>query len=183
MAGFFFIGPVFGIVGLALGFWLVHRWTADPSRLGTAAMGSAGVLAVFLIGVFLALRPVRVEIDDFPGRRASLEVEVSFPAELASAFQPSDRLEYELRSGDGTETAPAIRQQARRDGDRLVVPAAFPIRAFPRTKLLAVMKNDEQVMSSTLTVEGKFEAGTDWSAWQELESGMQARWRLTISSR
>lgn len=183
MGGFFFIGPIFGIAGLLLGFWLVYRLTADPTRIGTAALTIFGVLAVFGIGVFLALRPVRVERDDFPGKRASLQVEVSFPAEVATGFQPSDRLEFELRSGDGTEVTPGLLPQTRREGGRVVVPGAFPIRELPRTKLLAVMKNDQQLMSSTLTVEGEFETGTGWSAWQELEAGIQARWRLTITSR
>ena len=62
----------------------------------------------------------------------------------------------------------------------------FAIKAQPRSKLLAVMKNDDQLMCSTLIVdegEGaveKLRSTTGWSEWQEMEEGLRARWRLVV---
>lgn len=180
MGGFFFIGPVFGLIGMIACGWITWTALARPERTSVVLWSLAGTAALLIGGVSYALRPTVVLPDDYPGQRAELCVEVSFPeAELARLGDGA--LTFEFRSADGTETAPAQRNAIRHEAGRAVVPAIFAIRARPRSKLLAVMQGEKQVACSTLTVEGETAAGTEWSGWQDLESGLQARWRLVVS--
>lgn len=181
MAGFFFVGPVCGIVGMALGGWVVWRLLAIPERMSGIVFGLAGVLAALVAGVMIAMQPAMVTPDDFEGHRAEWRVEVRFPEAALAGVAAADRLIFEFRSGDGTEETPALRAQMRRENGRAVIPGVFVTRTRPRSKLLAVMKNDSQLMCSTLTVEGNPQGSTDWSEWQDLEAGFQARWRLTVA--
>lgn len=180
MAGFFYVGGLCGFVGLIVGGWGVWRLLADPQRLGTVAWGLTGLLLMLIVGGTIALRPKVVLPDDFHGRAAQLRVELSFPDAWPDGLPAQDRLTYEFRSADGTEETPALRDQLRKDGERSIVPAVFPVRRFPRSKLLAVMKNDQQIVCATLTVEGNPESTTEWSGWQDLEGGVKARWRLVV---
>lgn len=183
MGGFFFVGSLCGVVGMVVGGWLTWRLLAAPERTGPVAIGLGSLLAVLIIGGMVVMRPRVAEPDDYPGKQAVFEVEVSFPEEGIAALTKSDRLEFQLRSGEGTETAPWKREQIRREAGRAIVPGAFPIRAFPRSKMFAVMKGDEQLMSATLSVEGPVDAATDWSPWQTMEEGLLARWRLVVTPR
>ena len=45
------------------------------------------------------------------------------------------------------------------------------------------MKNENQMMSATLNVDGPVEETTDWSEWQTMEEGLLARWRLVVTPR
>lgn len=183
MAGFFFVGPACGLLGLLLGAWGVWKWLAEPARTGATAAVIFGTLMVFVIAVMAALQPRGGKRDDFPGKKAEFRVEVSFPAASFDSLAAADRLEFQLRSGDGTEATPGLRNQVRREEGRAIVPGAFPILVFPRTKLLAVMKNDEQMMCYTLDVEGGLEGTSDWSGWQKMEAGFEARWRLVVTEK
>lgn len=178
MAGFFFVGPVAGLVGVALGGWGVWRLLADASRTSTVGWTLAGVLAVLIVGSFVALQPKTVLPDHFNGRRAEWQVEVSFPAGGSAA---AGALRFEFRSADGTEEFPALRDRARKEGERTVIPGTLVTRMIPRSKLLAVMSGDSQLVCSTLNVEGRPEETTEWSPWQDLEEGFQARWRLVVA--
>jgi MFS family permease len=183
MSGFFFVGGFCGLVGLILGGWLTWRLLATPERMGAVALGLGAILVVLIIGGVIALRPQVVEPADYPGKQAVFEVEVSFPEAEIAALSGKDRLEFQLRSGDGTETAAWKRDRIRHEAGRAIVPGAFPTRAFPRTKMFAVMKGDDQLMSATLNVDGPVEATTDWSPWQTMEEGLLARWRLVVTPR
>lgn len=181
MAGMFFVGSICGVIGLGLGGWLTWRMLANPERTGAVSTGLVVLAAVLIVGVAVSLRPTIADPDDYPGQRAALEVEVGFPRSRMAQLNPRDRLEFELRSGDGTETTTPDRRQTRTEGGGAIVPGAFSIRARPRTKLLAVMVNDSQWVCSTLTVEGPLDASTAWSEWQPMEDGFQARWRLMLT--
>lgn len=181
MAGFFFIGAIFGVIGAAGGGWIAWVVLSRAERGSAVAFTLLGVAAVLVAGIMIALRPTVVLPDDFPGKTAELAIEVSFPAAGIKGLNKTDRLEFEMRSADGTEPARWESNRIRYEAGRAVVPIVFATRTYPRSKLLAVMKNDQQVMCSTLTMEGATEAGTDWSEWQALESGLEARWRLTVS--
>jgi MFS family permease len=183
MAGLFMVGPLFGFLGLLLGGWTVWRLLANPERTGAVGMGLAGLLAVMIIGTVVALQPTRVEPDDFDGKKAEFQVEVSFPAATIDSLGKRDQLHFQMRSADGTEEAPALRDRVRREGDRAIVPGSFAIKSFPRSKLLAVMKNDHQLMCYTLTVDGNPQATTEWSEWQPMQEGMPARWRLVVPAK
>ena len=183
MAGLFFVGPIFGCLGLAVGGWLVWGLLQDPERTGRVMLGMGAVLVTLVAGAAIALRPAVIMPDDFPNQTAELLVEVSFPAEQIERLSKADVLQLELRAGDGTETTPALREQTRRDGSRAIIPGKFPTRVRPRTKLLAVMKNGEQVMCSTLSIEDQPERTTDWAAWQPMEAGLEARWRLDVRNK
>lgn len=183
MSGFFFVGGLCGLVGLILGGWLTWRLLANPERSGTVALGFGTILVVLIIGSVIALRPRVVEPEDYPGKQAVFEVEVSFPEAEIAALSGRDRLEFALRTGAGTETVPWKRDGIRNEAGRAIVPGDFPTRAFPRTKMFAVMKNGEQRMSATLNVDGPLEETTAWSAWQEMEDGLLARWRLVVTPR
>jgi MFS family permease len=183
MAGLFIAGPIFGLLGLSVGGWLTWRVMANPERTSAVSLGLAALLVLLVVGTTIALQPTIVERDDYPGRKAAFDVEVSFPAAEIQHLAARDRLEFEMRSADGTEIATTIRAAMRHEGDRAVIPGTFSIRATPRSKLLAVMKNDRQVMCSTLTVDGPLDDTTDWSAWQPMEEGLQARWRLVLKER
>lgn len=180
MAGFFFVGSIFGILGLALGAWITWRVLANPERTGAVSLSLAAVVAILVIGITVAMQPRVVTPDDYPGRKAEFVVEVSFPnAEL----DKNDRLSFEMRSAEGTEVTGADRSQQRLEGGRAILPGTFRIRSAPRSKLLAVMKNDHQWMCATLNVEGPVDGPTDWSAWQPMEEGLKARWRLVLHER
>jgi hypothetical protein len=183
MTGFFFVGPLFGVVGLGLGAWLTWRLLADPARSGAVSMGLISLLVILIIGVSIALRPTIVVPDDYPGMTADFEVEVSFPQSASDSLNGRERLEFEWRAGDGTEVANPERSRLRREAGRTILPGAFRVKAAPRTKILAVMKDNRQMMSSTLSVDGPVESTTEWSAWQTLEEGFEARWRLVVTSR
>ena len=180
MGGFFFIGPMFGVAGAIAGGWLVWRLLANPAWNERVGFTLVGVLVALVVGVFVAMQPTYHVVDDYPGRKAELEVEVRFPAGAVDAIEARDNVQYELRAGDGTEHVSWKRDQMRREGDRTIVPASFPTRQRPRTKLLAVMKNDEQLMCYTLNVDGELDRTTEWSPWQPMEAGTDARWRLLV---
>ncbi len=181
MAGFFVAGPACGFIGLLLGSWLAWRVLANRERTGSVALGIVVVLAVLLIGITLALQPTNAARNDFPGHKAQFAVKVSFPAADIDRLSKADQIEFQMRSGEGTDTVPVRRDQIRREGDRAIVPAVFGVIAAPRTRLLAVMQNDRQVMCSTLTVDGPVDATTEWSHWQSMEEGLLARWRLIVT--
>jgi hypothetical protein len=183
MAGIFFVGPLFALLGLGLGAWITWRLLADPARTGAISIGLISLLAVLIIGVTIALRPTIVEPDDYPGQTADFEVEVRFPKTASTSLTGREQVDFQLRAGDGTDVASPDPARVRREDGRAVLPAAFRVKAAPRTKLLAVMKDDRQLMSSTLTVDGPVESTTGWSAWQSLEDGFEARWRLVVTSR
>lgn len=180
MGGFFVVGPACGFVGLILGGWGTWVLLAKPERMGAVSLGLAAVFAVLVAGVMFALRPITVLPDDYPGQEAAFLVEVSFPAAEIERLGRAEQLEFQMRSADGTEVAPWQRSAIRQEAGRAIVPGSFSIRARPRSKLLAVMKGEQQLACSTLTVEGETGASTEWSAWQELEAGLQARWRLAV---
>ncbi len=181
MGGFFQVGGLCGFAGMILGGWLLWRILENPQRAGAVGLSLAAMVVILVVGATIVLQPKTVVRDDYPGRKAGLEVEVSFPAGAMDTLGKTDRLEFQFRSADGTETAAWKREQIRQEDGHAVVPAAFAIHAYPRSKLLAVMKNDQQLMCSTLTVEGDLESSTEWSAWQPMEEGFQARWRLVVT--
>lgn len=183
MSGFFFVGSLCGLVGLVLGGWLTWRLLANPERSGTVALGLFALLFVLIIGTTIALRPQVVEPEDYPGKQAVFEVEVSFPEAEIAALSGGDRLQFQLRTGAGTETVPWKREEIRNEAGRAIVPGAFPTRAFPRTKMFAVMKNGGQRMAATLNVDGPVDDTTAWSEWQTMEDGLLARWRLVVTPR
>lgn len=178
MAGFFFVGPVAGLLGVALGAWGVWQLLADAARTSTVGLSLVGLLVALIVGVFFASQPTIVLPDHFNGRRAEWQVEVSSPSVGWATVGP---LRYEFRSADGTEEFPALRDRARKEGERTVIPGTLVTRMIPRSKLLAVMSRDSQLVCSTLNVEGRPEETTEWSAWQEMEEGFQARWRLVVA--
>jgi MFS family permease len=183
MTGFFIVGSICGLVGMALGGWLTWRFLANPERSGTVMLGLGTLLVVLIIGSVIAMKPWGQAPADYPGQQAVFEVEVSFPEGEIAALGGSDRLEFELRSGDGTETAAGKRDRIRHEAGRAIVPGAFPTYTFPRTKMFAVMKNESQMMSATLNVEGPVGETTGWSEWQTMEAGLLARWRLVVTPR
>lgn len=180
MAGFFFVGPALGFVGLLLGAWGFWTLLANPERTGTVAIGLVVQLVVMIAGVTIALQPKTVERDDYAGAKVQFQVEVSFPAAQIESLGKNDHLYYELRSADGEELGTCQRDQIRREGDRAILPGIFPTKITPRSKIFAVMKNDRQVMAATLKVEGDMTQSTEWSEWQELEEGLRARYRLIV---
>ena len=183
MAGFYLAGPVCGFIGLVLGGWVVWRLLADAGRTGAVTTGLVGLAVVLIVGTTIALQPTIAKPDDYPGQKAEFRVEVSFPTAVIDGLGEADEMVFQLRAGDGTDETPWLREQIRHEGGRVIVPGVFPIAAFPRTKLLAVMKNGEQVMCSTLTVEGEVGATTEWSGWQATERGILERWRLVVAER
>ena len=180
MAGFFFVGPAIGFIGLLLGGWGFWTLLAKPERTGTVAIGLVIQLVVLIIGVTIAVQPKIVERNDYPGVKAQFHVEVSFPADQIDALGQHDHIYYELRSADGEELGTCQRDHIRREAGRAVLPGIFPTKTYPRSKIFAVMKNDQQVMATTLNVDGDMTKTTEWSDWQELEQGLRGRWRLLV---
>lgn len=180
MAGFFFVGPAIGFIGLLLGGWGFWTLLAKPERTGAVAIGLVVQLVVLIVGVTIAVQPKIVVRDDYPGLKAKFLVEVSFPAGQIEALSKNDHIYYELRSADGEELGTCQRDQIRREGDRVILPGTFPTKIHPRSKIFAVMKNDRQVMACTLQVDGDMSKNTEWSEWQDLEQGLRARWRLLV---
>jgi hypothetical protein len=180
MAGFFFVGPAAGFIGLLLGGWAFWTLLAKPERTGAVAVGLVVHLVVLIIGVTIALQPKIVERDDYPGVTVRLLVEVDFPASQIDALGKNDHIYYEFRSADGEEMGTCQRDQIRHEGGRAILPGVFPTKTYPRSKIFAVMKNDRQLMATTLIVDGDMTQSTEWSAWQDLEEGLRARWRLMV---
>src|SRR5450432_1537932 len=106
MAGFFVAGPVCGLVGLVLGSWLVWRLLAIHARTGPVSIGLVALVAAMIIGIAIMLQPRIMEPDDFPGKKAQFAVEVSFPAADIDGLSKGDQIEFQMRSGDGTDTTP-----------------------------------------------------------------------------
>lgn len=166
---------------------------ASPARASAVALGLTLGLAALLATVAIVVRPRHEHRNDFPGRKAQFEVEVSFPQATIAALNKFDPIEYQLRSGAGTEVASGIRDRVRHEDGRAIVPGVFRMREAPRTKLFAVMKNDSQLMCATLNVDGPADVSSDrpprqrvlstteWSEWQEMEEGLLARWRLVVT--
>lgn len=184
MAGIFFVGPIAATIGLTLGGWGVWRILAQPERAGAVAIWLTVQLLALAIGVAFTLRPTGGGPDDYPDHTAELHVEMRFPEAHLAALDPAKRLYFEMRSADGEEVATVFLDRVRREQGGAIVPGVFVTKTTPRSKLLAVMAADRQLMCSTLNLEGQtFEDTTDWSAWQEMEESFQVRWRFVLKRR
>jgi hypothetical protein len=172
------------MAGLGIGAWIVWKLLANPERAGAVAIWLTVQLLVLAVGTSIALQPTIVKPDDYPGRKAELHVEVMFPLNQIREIEGREQLYFEMRSADGEERASIFLDQVRRESDGAVVPGVFRIRTTPRSKLLAVMKHEKQLMCSTLNVEREsFDSTTQWSEWQEMEEGFRARWRFVLSGK
>ena len=170
--GLLFVGPIAGIIGLIAGGWLVWKFTADPARIGSVAMGLFGLFAVILIGGFLlvAMRPSS-EVD-IPGK-------VLVEVRLAAKDAEPNRLRFELRAGAGTQTVAADGEAVRSDDQSLIVPGAFRLGSMTGSNLFAVMNGEHQIATGTINLP-ETPASTDWSPWSDLREGTALRWRLVL---
>jgi MFS family permease len=180
MAGFFVVGPLCALIGLAVGGWSTWRLLEAADRTAGVLLGLGGIAAFLAVFAVLTLSPRRTAVDDFQGRRAELCVELSTDSDSAVAADPG-RLTLELRSGAGSLETRVPREQVSRAHGITTLRGVFPIRQASATRILAIMQSDRQVMSATLQIEGSPVQPTDWSDWQEMEAGWKARWRLAVS--
>jgi hypothetical protein len=182
MSGFFFIGGIGGFLGAVAGAIAIWRALGEPARIGSVGAPLLGLLAVEIIAVIVVMMPKHDVPNDFaPGKRGEMQVEVKFPAAQVEMLNKSAVI-YELRAAGATAETPWQPSQLRHEGDRAIVPGAFRVQEV-RTWILAVMNGERQLASTTVGIDqqvDKLEATTEWSAWQPVESGLEARWRFAV---
>jgi hypothetical protein len=187
MSGFFIIGGMGGLVGVALGAWLVWKLLADPARMGTVGGGLLGLLFVLIVGILYAMTPTHQVQTDFPqGKRGEFQVEVKFPASQIAAMGKKESLTFQLRAGGGfLLEAPWQPGQIRHDGDHVIVPAAFRVQEVYQW-ILGVMNGEKQIDTATVGIDrwgGTMNETMEWSAWTPTSSGLEVRWRFAVLPR
>jgi hypothetical protein len=153
MAGFFVIGPMGGVAGFALCFWLVHRYLGPgaPAPRGPAFGAMLLSLALVLgVGwgaasiVGIVMRP-QAWADLEPGRKAALEFRVHVPEHLLAGKPVSTLVGLELKTyddGTGDTVTPATWTETRSQG-QVTLAGQVAIEHRPREQYFALRQGTD----------------------------------------
>jgi MFS family permease len=186
MAGFFFIGGMGGLVGAALGAWIVWRLLANPARTG--GVGAGMFLFLLALGGAIAFAmgppPSQARHDFAEGKRGELQVEVKFPADETASTVKSEAIHFELRNSRGLLSAPGQTREIRQEDSRTVLPGAFRVEAADQWTF-AIMSGEKQIETGTVGIDRIVDTMTQSTAWSDWLPGsytprMDVRWRFAV---
>ncbi len=177
MTGMFFIGPFGGVAGLAAGFWMVWRLTADASRTGTVTMGLFGFLGLIVITAAIIMMPKGAPGIEYPkGMRGEVQVEVKkLPPGVAA-----QSVGFEMRAGGEFDEVGANFKAARIEGAESVVPGVFPIHHLSGYRIFAVMEGEKQLDVLSIDLPESPKEPTEWTSWTRMDKGVEMRWRVAV---
>lgn len=155
MAGFFVIGPVGGVLGFALSFWLVHRFLGR----GAAPVSSSAVLVKVVLGLavtvavgwgliqaVVAVRRPDAWSDLAKGEAGAVEFDIHVPASALGGKPAAEvvSLAFKTSDDDGDHVVPVTFREAR-SGGGMRLTGSVPLDHRPRAQYFVVTHGDESI--------------------------------------
>jgi len=155
MAGFFVIGPVGGVLGFALAFWLAHRFLgrgAAPVSSSTVLVQVVLALAVTaavgwgLIQAVVAVRRPDPWSDLTKGEAGAVEFDVHVPASALGGKPVAEAVSITFKTSDddGDHVAPVTFREARAGGGARLT-GSVPLDHRPRAQYIVVTHGGESI--------------------------------------
>lgn len=110
MAGFFFVGPLGGIAGFVLSFWLARRYLERGSEVASSSNAFVSTIVALLLVVglgsavlFVVARVMRPDatVNIARGEEASIEFEIRVPNAALDGRRVADVITLSFRAVDG----------------------------------------------------------------------------------
>ncbi len=164
----FVVGPVGGLVGLALGLWLVFRYKGGYRSLSAIAGRSmiviAGIAVVVIAGILIRM----ATLENFPGgQNPQLDFEIRLPP---SAAEPSRQgLDFEMQAGSQRSGGLLRSEWLRRDGERPVLVGFVPLYTRTSQRMLVMSRPGEPKLIFRIRLSATPAVSEQYGAWQRVD--------------